>query len=232
VHAYDQLRDTILSSVAADDSDTALSLAREQIRQWDGHASADSRAMPILDRYYDQLLEHLLGPVLLHIREINPNFQYRWPLVDETMRRVLDERPAHFLPGEYSNWNEWLREILRRSLTAETGATRARAWGSVNRLDVSHPLGGIPLLSRWLAWPSPELPGNTFSLRVAKPDFGAVIRMNVRPASPETGILQLAGGQSGHFLSPNYSDQLADWADGTPTAFLAGATRHTYVLQP
>lgn len=232
VQAYDQLRDAVLASVAADDPDAALAAAREHIRQWNGHAGADSRAMPILDRYYDQLLEHLLGPALAHIREADPDFQYRWPLVDESMRRVLDERPAHFLPGDYTDWNEWLREILRRSLTTETGETNNAGWGSINRLDVSHPLGGIPLLSRLLAWPSPELPGNTFSLRVAKPDFGAVLRMNVRPASPEAGILQFAGGQSGHFLSPNYSDQLADWADGTPTAFLAGATQHNFTLQP
>jgi penicillin amidase len=56
--------------------------------------------------------------------------------------------------------------------------------------------------------------------------------MNVRPNSPETGILQFAGGQSGHFLSPHYSDQLSDWADGTPTPFLAGPTEHSYTLSP
>jgi penicillin amidase len=44
--------------------------------------------------------------------------------------------------------------------------------------------------------------------------------------------LQFAGGQSGHFLSPHYHDQLADWTSGIPTPFLAGPTQHAYVLRP
>ena len=70
------------------------------------------------------------------------------------------------------------------------------------------------------------------SANPGQPNFGAVIRMNVRPAAPESGILQFAGGQSGHFLSPHYDDQLGAWASGTPTPFLAGATRYRYTLNP
>ena len=56
------------------------------------------------------------------------------------------------------------------------------------------------------------------SLRVAAPSYGAVLRMSVAPAAPADGVLELAGGQSGHFLSPQFRDQQADWVDGRADA--------------
>jgi penicillin amidase len=66
---------------------------------------------------------------------------------------------------------------------------------------------------------------------VAAPSYGAVLRMVVAPASPADGTLQLAGGQSGHYLAPHFRDQ-ADWIDGTPTRFLAGEPVTQFVLVP
>jgi hypothetical protein len=42
----------------------------------------------------------------------------------------------------------------------------------------------------------------------------------------------MSGGQSGHFLSPNFSDLQSDWTDDVPTPFLAGPTVSTYTLTP
>ena len=70
------------------------------------------------------------------------------------------------------------------------------------------------------------------SLRVAAPNYGAVLRMAVSPAAPENGVLELAGGQSGHFLSPHFRDLQQDWVDGTPTPFLAGEPTAQFLLTP
>jgi penicillin amidase len=59
-----------------------------------------------------------------------------------------------------------------------------------------------------------------------------VIRLVIAPTRPEAGMLQMAGGQSGHFLSPHFKDQQRDWAAGAPAPFLAGATEAEFVLQP
>ena len=228
VAAYDRMRDIVLEIVPADEATSTLANARTQIAQWDGNANVSSIALPLLERFYDHALERILGTVLLPVREAAPGFVYRWPLADEVMQRILDERPAHFLPDGFATWQAYLRDILERSLAANT-PTR---WGEVNRLAIAHPLAAVPGLASLLNWPNPELPGNTYSLRVAQPNFGAVFRLNLRPGSPETGILQFAGGQSGHFLSPHYADQLDDWVNGTPTPFLAGPTQYHYTLQP
>ena len=31
-------------------------------------------------------------------------FVYRWPLADESLRRLLDERPIHLLPPDLGDW--------------------------------------------------------------------------------------------------------------------------------
>jgi penicillin amidase len=70
------------------------------------------------------------------------------------------------------------------------------------------------------------------SLRVAAPSYGAVLRMAVAPAAPGNGVLELAGGQSGHFLSPQFRDQQRDWVDGAPAPFLAGEPVTRFELTP
>ena len=45
-----------------------------------------------------------------------------------------------------------------------------------------------------------------------------------RPRYLADGVLELAGGQSGHFLSPHFRDFHRDWLEGRPTPFLAALT--------
>jgi penicillin amidase len=88
------------------------------------------------------------------------------------------------------------------------------------------------LLAPWLRLPRDPVPGATVALRVATPSYGAVIRMSVSPSHPERGILEMSGGESGHFLSPHFADLQADWVSGAPTPFLAGAAVSRIVLAP
>ncbi len=109
-------------------------------------------------------------------------------------------------------------------------------WGEVNVVDVAHPFAGLPvigdLLGPWLRLPRDSMPGATLALRVATPSYGALIRMAVSPAHPESGIFEMSAGQSGHFLSPHFADLQADWVEGAPTPFLAGPTVTRITLTP
>jgi penicillin amidase len=175
------------------------------------------------------LLERVLTPLLAPSFVADPGFVYRWPLADEALRRLLEERPPHLLTREYSDWNEFLRDVLHDALVAiETDTARPgidAPWGEANALAVAHPFAGSAALTplrSWLRLPPAPLPGSTLSLRVAAPDYGAVLRMAVAPGRLEAGVLEFAGGQSGHFLSPQFRDQSAEWLAGAPTPFLAG----------
>jgi len=184
--------------------------------------------------YYRTLLERALTPLLAPAFEADPSFVYRWPLADEVLRRLLDERPANLLTSEHADWPSFLRQtLLDTTLELERGGSIDAEWGDANVLDVAHPFAAsVGPLSRLLSLPRASLPGSMVSLRVAAPNYGAVLRMAVSPAAPGNGVLELAGGQSGHFLSPHFRDLQHDWVDGTPTPFLAGEPVASFELTP
>lgn len=224
---YDELRAVVLEVVAADETEPLLARARAHVAAWNGHADADQPGFRLLQVYYRVLLERALTPLLAPAIAADAAFVYRWPLADETLRRLLDERPPHLLTREYPDWSAFLRAVLRDALAQIDGDRPGldAPWGEANELAVGHPfagLGALAPLRPWLRLPAAPLPGSTLSLRVAAPDYGAVFRMAVAPGRLERGILELAGGQSGHFLSPQFRDQSADWLAGAPTPFLAG----------
>jgi len=231
---YEQIRATILDVVAESESDPNLKRARELVRDWNGTADAGEPAFRIVHVYYRTLLVRALEPLLAPAIEADPAFVYRWPLADEALRRLLDERPAHLLTREHADWRAFLRAVLLDALEtiARDGAIDAD-WGETNVLNVEHPFAGSvgPFASR-LRLPRAPLSGSMVSLRVAAPDYGAVLRMVVAPADPASGVLQLAGGQSGNFLSPTFRDLAPDWLDGTPTPFLAGEPVAELALTP
>jgi penicillin amidase len=253
--AYDELRDIVLEVVAEDDSDPLLRRARAHVAAWRGTAAAESPGFRLLHLYYRALLERALAPLLAPASAADPGFVYRWPLADEPLRRLLEERPPHLLSPGHRDWPAFLRAVLADALrriepgngeivgvaaaaAAAPDDQRASArgvdapWGEVNALAAGHPLAGLPLLGRWLRLPAVPQSGSTASLRVAAPDYGALIRMAVAPARPEDGILQMSGGQSGHFLSRNFRDLQDDWVEGTATPFVAGPTVSRIVLEP
>jgi penicillin amidase len=236
---YEQIRSVLLAALPADEQDPELAVARAALEGWNGHADEDQTGFRLLQAFYRALLERVLTPLLGAAIAADPGFVYRWPLADEPLRRVLEEQPLNLLPSEYRSWSDFLRVIMRDALVAIEADGRAPAiganWGAANALDVAHPFAAQAVLApfaRWLKWPRVPLPGSMISLRVAAPAYGAVIRMAVAPADPASGILELAGGQSGHFLSPQFRDQLADWIEGAPSPFLAGPTRSTISLEP
>jgi penicillin amidase len=235
---YERIREAALEAVPQTESEPKLKRAREHIEGWNGHADVDQPGFRILHAYYLALLRRTLEPLVAPAVEADPKFVYRWPLADEVLRRLLDERPPQLLTREHADWPAFLRTVLLDTLAAiDDGASpdSDAAWGEVNRLDVRHPFADLtalaPFASR-LALPAEPLPGSMVSLRVAAPDFGAVLRMVVAPGDPAGGVLQLAGGQSGHFLSPHFQDLAADWLDDAPTPFLAGEPVAQFVLTP
>jgi penicillin amidase len=231
---YEQIRATILDVIASDERDPKLKRARELAEQWNGTADVDQTAFRLLHAYYRTLLERALTPLLAPAFETDPSFVYRWPLADETLRRLLDERPAHLLTSEHADWRSFLRQtLLDTTEHLERDGSIDAEWGDTNVLDVAHPFAAsLGPLARLLALPRAALPGSMVSLRVAAPSYGAVLRMAVSPAAPENGVLELAGGQSGHFLSPHFRDLQRDWIEGTPTPFLAGAATTQFQLTP
>ena len=104
----------------------AAASARARASDWNGHADVDQPAFRILHAYYRALLERTLEPLLTPAIAADASFVYRWPLADEVLRRLLDERPAHLLTSEHADWHAFLRAVLLETLTAIDARRRAR----------------------------------------------------------------------------------------------------------
>ena len=153
------------------------------------------------------------------------------------MWRLVSERPAHMIDPRYSDWDALLLAAADEVIgeTASEGARPADfTWGRFNTTRIQHPLSlAVPQLARWLDMPHHALAGDSENMpRIQTPTSGASQRMAVSPGHEADGYMHMPCGQSGHPLSPHYSDAHSAWEEGKPTPFLPGETIHTLVLKP
>ena len=135
----------------------------------------------------------------------------------------------HLLPAAYASWDALLLAQLDAAAReiAPDGNLGGATWGAQNASRIQHPLAkAIPALSRWLDMPSVPQSGDSNLPHVAGPAFGQSERLVVSPGREEQGWLSMAGGQSGHPMSPFYGAGHQDWVEGKPTPLLAGPVIH------
>lgn len=150
--------------------------------------------------------------------------------------QLLTEQPNSWL-GSYSNWNELelaAYQLAKQKLSERYGSNMAAwRWGDVNALKVQHPFSKqMPMLSGLLDMPTTQAFGDTFMPAVQGKSFGASQRFIAQPGHLENAILTVAGGQSGHPLSPFYRTGFNDYAGGGNTPLLPGKITHQIVISP
>ena len=107
-------------------------------------------------------------------------------------------------------------------------------WGERNMSMVEHPFASMAPapMRRMLAMPSEPMSGDTSSVLVATPDFGASERFAISPGRLSDGLIHMPGGQSGKPMSPHFRDQHAAWASGEPLPLLPVEVRREMELRP
>ena len=200
---------------------------------WSGRASVASVGYRLArqfmwslnDVFYGQANEQLMA---LDRKVTMASVNSRWPVV---IARLLDEQPAGWLPQGHADWRAVQLAAIDKAiaeLTVEGGTLAAATWGARNTATIAHPITqGAPLLERWLAAPSDQLPGDANMPRVSGPKFGQSERLTVSPGKEEQGVFNMPGGQSGHPWSEYFLKGHAEWVAGTPTPLLPGPARHT-----
>ncbi|MCS0660651.1 penicillin acylase family protein [Massilia terrae] len=205
---------------------------------WDGHASVGSGGYLLARNYMWALQELLFAAANAEMKKIDPQAGMpfattRWPAV---IARLIDERPASWLPRGYRDWREVELAAIDWEIAALTkGGPRLadQTWGTRNTAAIAHPVSmAVPFLKPWLAAPPDQLPGDANMPRVAAPKFGQSERMTVSPGREEEGIFNMPGGQSGHPLSPFFLAGHEDWVKARPRPLLPGAAKYTLTLVP
>ena len=220
----------------------ALSRQRAEFRRlveatWTGRASPDSVAYRLVRQFRAALVRHVMTTLTAPAKRIDPAFDYTRSLRGESpVWQLVNEKPAHLLDPQFKTWDEQIEFAVDVAIgeLAEVGPTLAdRTWGEFNRTQVFHPLAsGIPWFGRYLNMPSDPLPGDVYTPRAHSPRAGPSQRMAVSPGHEKDGIMQVPTGQSGHPLSPHYSDQYRAWLNGEPSPFLPGHTVSALTLTP
>jgi penicillin G amidase len=205
---------------------------------WNGRASTDSVAYRVVRAWRDDVIDSVLDGFAAAVRAKFPDFALpRLQQAEHAVWALIRERPVHLLPPGNADWDALLiasADRVAAKLDAQPGGIAARTWGERNTMRITHPVSRVlpAFAARWLDMPPDELAGDRDMPRVQAPSFGASERFAVAPGDEAHGYFELAGGQSGHPLSPYYGAGHADWAAGKPTPFLPGPAEHTLELAP
>jgi penicillin amidase len=205
-------------------------------QSWNGHASTGSVGYRLAQQFRWALYELVFAGANAEMEKLDPKANMlaassRWAAV---LARLLDERPAAWLPPDYASWQDLQLAAIDRTIVEVTkdGTPLAQAtWGRRNTAAIAHPISmALPALKRWLGAPPDQLPGDANMPRVAGPKFGQSERLTVSPGREEEGLFDMPGGQSGHPLSPWFLRGHEDWVKGKPTPLLPGPAEHTLIF--
>jgi penicillin amidase len=232
-----------LAGAAAGHVDAATQAKRAEFRQllestWSGRASIESVAYRLTRSFVAGLYARLFGGVDEELRAVDKLASFaratpRWPAV---IARLLDEKPAGWLPRGSADWQALQLAAVDAAIAEieQEGTPLSQAtWGRRNTTRIAHPMAGsLPFGAHWLAAPAEPLPGDSHMPRVAAPSSGQSERFVITPGREAEAVFNMPGGQSGHPLSRWFLAGHADWVAGRPTPLLPGETAHTLAFVP
>ena len=207
-------------------------------RGWPGEALPESAAYRLTRQFRELVSERIFTTVLAECYEADESFDYTTVRRREgPIWRIVSEQPEHLLDPRYNTWDEMLVDAVDTTIAEiqreHDGDLEERRWSEFNVTTFRHPLSAAaPLLGRWLDMPRNEIPGDLYTPRMAWGSVGASERMVVSPGKESEGIMHMPTGQSGHPLSPFYSNSHEAWVKGEPTPFLPGPSAHSLKLVP
>ena len=204
---------------------------------WSGRAAPDSVGYRLVRSFRMAVSRLVYAPLNQYVRRADATFDFgRANRAEGPLWDLVNARPPHLLDPRFDSWDALLAAAVDetiRELTGDGTALEQQTWGAFNRAVITHPLGSaIPWVGRWVNMPHDPLPGDVFTPRAHSPRTGPSQRMAVSPGREHEGILHMPTGQSGHPLSPHYSDQHSAWVDGTPLPFMPGAAVARLTLDP
>lgn len=180
--------------------------------------------------------------------ELGEDFDEWWLWQVDVLRQAMSQR--RWCDDRQTPTAENCRDALR-SAFGEALETLHRSygpdwrlwtWGAAHTMQYRHPVfARLPYVGDWLV-PKVLAPGDHFTINRGGSSIGADgarfadvhgpgLRMAIDLDRPGAPVFNMAGGQSGHPLSPHYSDLLLEWGAGTYRSFQNSA-QHVLTLRP
>lgn len=211
--------------LAVCEKDLELKNCQNLFKDWDYRIDMDSEAATLFNYFYYVFMQNtIMDEVGEDLWKNALATAYLYYVPDIVMLNIFDQ-PGHKL---YDDTNTPAREnredILAKSILQAQAYLTERLgdnwqWGDAHKMSFSHPLGSnLPMLNLEPV----KTAGSHHTISsgfwdTGKPfemNSGGVIRIMMDFNDLSTSTLISPPGQSGHYLSPFYSDQAQTWAAG------------------
>jgi penicillin amidase len=202
---------------------------------WDGHASASSPGYRLTRMFREEVSDAVIAFVLSECYEADQSFDYRNVRRREgPIWKLVTEKPMHLLDPAYPDWDALLVAAVDRVIVrADADGGLSEPWSRSNVTAYRHPLSSaIPIIGSRLDMPLQPMNGDLYTPSMHWGSNAPSERMIVSPGREANGIMHMPTGQSGHPLSPYYSNSHDAWVHGKATPFLPGEATHTLTLTP
>ncbi|MGD7006513.1 penicillin acylase family protein [Metabacillus sp. 84] len=193
------------------------------LEEWNYEDNKDFAAPLIFHLWMKELPKHLFSEKIP--KEMNELFRGKQQATDELLRKALN--------GEKSVWIEnkgGLEQVLQHTLKKVMADVRDRygdersgwKWGNYHRVYFAHPLSSASPVLQWVFNSQKPIPagGSQVTVKAAAykadgtVDHGAPWRFVADLSDLSKAYHSNSPGQSGHFRSEWYSNQLRNWTEG------------------
>lgn len=222
LHASELLASLRADLARAGEDDPAIRAAAERLLAWDGDCTAFSVEATIFHVFHHRLLRNLLVPALgeelftAYVEILNQCIAPTDAILKDASSPWFCERSRYLLVGQS------LRqacEELRETLGEDMAQWR---WGKIHRLEMNHPFARVAILKPLLGIGPLAAPGDGMTVNMGfyrhsnpySQTVGASLRCVIEPGNLKDTRFVLSSGQSGHPLSPHYTDQVSLWLQG------------------
>lgn len=213
----------LLSLVTPRDDEERRAL--EMLKGWDGNVGGDSAAAAVYEAWFQRLTNAVvsdeLGP------ELGARYAERFEFLSRFMAETLKDDNSPWCDDVKTQERETcgvtaekaLRDALTNMKAQLGGEMEGWKWNRLHAAVFPHvPFHGAGFLRRFFSRSMPN-GGDRSTVNVAPFSSKEGFEQNIVPGYRQIVDMSrlddaqfiLAGGQSGHFLSPNYDDYLSDW---------------------
>jgi penicillin amidase len=210
--------------------------AADLMRGWDGHVVPEAVAPVISVKSNRKLWQMILEPKLG-----NDWDDYSWFMSAVAMEKILQDKPARWLPKGFKDYNELLTAAVEKAVSTEVEQRKPSVgdvergmankippgppapqdlkswtWGKTYPIELNHlVLGKIPIVNRWSGpGVQPQSGNGSLTVKAAGRTFGASERATYDLSDLDRSTFNLVTGESGHIASQHYMDQWNAWHNG------------------
>lgn len=210
-----------IKGLSAEEGEEKLDGALRLMRDWDQEMSSGP-SPALYEVFLQKLTEDVFGDEL---GEDLIDFDHNFRRKQAGLLRILEDADSPWFDRIDTPAIETRDDILKTSLVRayewleeHQGRPERWDWARLHALRYQHPLGRVVLFRFLNRGPFP-MTGSAFTVRASyafdyTTQYSASYRQVIDLSDWEKSVCVLTSGQSGHFLSPFYDDQIPLWLNG------------------